>query len=613
MRVFVSILLLFSSLLVAQEFSVTPLPAGNPQTHTQQRPPANEQLAQNYFDRGEFDKAILIYEELVKSSPNNYQFFQKEIICYQQLKQFEKAEEIIQSRINRLKYPNLFVELGYNYQLQKMQDKADKNYKIALNKINENPDNVYAVARDFEQKTLLSQAVQAYELGQQLNPNVNFDYQIAMLQGQLGNIDLMINALVDYAYKFPTNIVLVQNSLQRFLTEDHTKVFSEALRKALLLRTQKTQDIFWNEFMSWYFVSQKEYGKAFIQEKAIYKRSPDNFDKILGLARLASGEKEKEVEREILEFVLANTQHPDVLIDVNCALLEMDIEKSTSVDYPVISQKINTLLQQYGLSSNTIKLQILKAHFDAFYLKQFDSSKSTLTKALDLPLNIYQKAEVKLELADILLLDEKFNQAIIYYAQVESDLENDQVAHQASLKMAKASYFKGDFEWAQKQFKVHKSSTSQLIANDAMEYFLLISDNTVEDSTQVALKKFAKADFLAYQNKNTEAVQAFKAILEQHKGEAIEDETLLKIGELCEKQNQFTEALSYYQQIIDKHAEDIYIDEALFYSAEIYRKHIQDNEKAKSLYEKILFNHQDSIYFVESQSNYRKLRGDTNL
>ena len=434
-------MLLFSPLLVAQEYSVTPLPGGNPQAHTQQRPPANEQLAQNYFDRGEFDKAILIYEELVKNSPNNYQFFQKEVVCYQQLKQFEKAEEIIQSKINKNKYPNLYVELGYNYQLQKMQDKADKNYKIALNKITENPDNVYTVARDFEQKTLISQAIQAYELGQQLNPNVNFDYQIAMLHGQLGNIDLMINSLVDYAYKFPSNVILVQNSLQRFLAEDHTKVFSEALRKALLLRTQKTQDIFGMNFMSWYFVTQKEYGKAFIQEKAIYKRSPDNFDKILSLARLASGEKEKEVEREILEFVLSNTQHSDIIIDVNCALLEMDIEKATTVEYPIISQKINALLQQYGWFSNTIKMQILKAHFDAFYLKQFDSAKRTLTKSLDLPINIYQKAEVKLELADILLLDEKFNQAIIYYAQVESDLEKRSSSASSQFKNGKSQLF----------------------------------------------------------------------------------------------------------------------------------------------------------------------------
>jgi tetratricopeptide (TPR) repeat protein len=135
----------------------------------------------------------------------------------------------------------------------------------------------------------------------------------------------------------------------------------------------------------------------------------------------------------------------------------------------------------------------------------------------------------------------------------------------------------------------------------------------VEDSTQVALKKFARADFLAYQNKNTEALEQFKTILQQHSGQAIEDETLLQIGKIYEKQKDYQQALTFYQQIIDKHAEDIYVDEALFFAAEIYRKQLQDNEKAKSLYEKILFNHQDSIYFVDARNNFRKLRGDTNL
>jgi tetratricopeptide (TPR) repeat protein len=30
----------------------------------------NEQLAQNYYDRGEFEKALLSYEELLKVQPN---------------------------------------------------------------------------------------------------------------------------------------------------------------------------------------------------------------------------------------------------------------------------------------------------------------------------------------------------------------------------------------------------------------------------------------------------------------------------------------------------------------------------------------------------------------
>jgi tetratricopeptide (TPR) repeat protein len=573
----------------------------------------SEQLAQNYFDKGDFDKAILIYEDLAKGQPNNYLYFQKQIACYQQLKQFDKAESNIKTRIDRYKQPNLYIELGYNYQLQKNIDLANKNYQIAIDKIKENPNHVYNVAREFEQKSLVEQAIKAYNLGMEGNANANFDYQIALLQGQLGNMELMIDKLVDYAYKNPSNLTLVQNQLTRFITEDTQKSFSENLKKALLIRTQKTQDIFWNQFMSWYFVQQKEYGKAFIQEKAIFKRYPDNFSNILNLARLAIQEKETETARNILDFILQNTQDQELQMQAQYQLINLDIDKATVIEYPVIEQKLNELLKQHGTSSNSLSIQLLKAHFDAFYLKQFEPAKKLLNAALNLPINNYQIAEVKMELADVLLLDQKFNQAIIYYAQIEDDLKNDQIAHEASFKMAKASYFKGDFDWAQKQFKVLKSSTSQLIANDAMELFLLIADNTVEDSTQVALKKFSKADFLVYQNKNQEGLQQFKAILDQHKGQSIEDVTLLKTGKLYEKLNDFPQALLYYQQIIDKHGEGIYIDEALFFSAEIYRKDLQDIEKAKANYEKIIFKHEDSIYFVEARNNYRKLRGDTNL
>jgi hypothetical protein len=64
--------------------------------------------------------------------------------------------------------------------------------------------------------------------------------------------------------------------------------------------------------------------------------------------------------------------------------------------------------------------------------------------------------------------------------------------------------------------------------------------------------------------------------------------------------------------IIDQHSDGIYIDEALYFSAEIYNKQLLP-EKAKPLYEKVLFNHQDSIYFVEARKKFRQLRGDANL
>jgi lipopolysaccharide biosynthesis regulator YciM len=55
----------------------------------------NEQLAQNYIDKGEFDKAASLYEEMDKKQPNNFYFTQKLVACFQGLKQFSKAEKLL--------------------------------------------------------------------------------------------------------------------------------------------------------------------------------------------------------------------------------------------------------------------------------------------------------------------------------------------------------------------------------------------------------------------------------------------------------------------------------------------------------------------------------------
>jgi predicted negative regulator of RcsB-dependent stress response len=159
---------------------------------------------------------------------------------------------------------------------------------------------------------------------------------------------------------------------------------------------------------------------------------------------------------------------------------------------------------------------------------------------------------------------------------VDEDMGGDIIGQEASLRTAKTSYYKTDFQWASHQLKVLKSASSQLIANDALDLFLLISDNTVEDSTQVALKKFARADFLFYQNKKEEALAQFQMILKEHQGEEIEPVTLFRIGKIYEKKGDFPIALENYNEIITKHKESIYIDEALYYSAEIYNISLND-------------------------------------
>ena len=573
----------------------------------------NEQLALQYFDDGEFEKALTIFEESSQKQPSNFFFFQKIIECQQQLKQYDKAEEVILKRKDKNNQPLLLIELGYNYQLQKNTDKAEKNYDLAIQEVEKEPNYAYQVANSFEKKVLLEWALKAYETAQKKNPKLNFDYQSALLHGQLGKLDLMLQKLLDYSYANQENTALVQNQLSRFLLDDVDDAFANEIKKGLLLKTQKSQDVYWNQFLSWFFVQQKEYGKAFVQEKAVYKRNPDSFYNIVTLAKLAIDEKQNEEATSILTFVLENTDNLDLQMQAHHFLVSMEIESALEKDYLALDLKLQGLLKKYGITPFSLELQILTAHFEAFYLKLTDLGKQLLQNALQLPLNIREESRVKMELADIMVYDEKFNQAILYYAQVEENLKNDVIAHEASFKLAKANFYKRDFDWTLQQVKNLKQSPSLLIANDAVELFLLIEDNSVEDSLRIALQDYAKADFQLYQKKNDEALQSFLTILQKHKGKSIEESTLFKVGKIYEEKNDYAKAIQYYQNILEQHKDGIYKDEALFFSAEIYRKHLLDNEKAKQLYEKIVLEHPDSLYFTESRKQYRTLRGDSTI
>src|SRR5690554_84297 len=570
----------------------------------------NDELAKEYFSKDEFDKALVAYEELYKTSPSNMMFLSRLVACHQELQQYDKAENLLSQRINQKNnQPSLLVELGYNFQLQGNKVKAEEYYQKAIDATVENVNYSSGVAYAFEQKTLLEKALQVYELASQQSDRFNFDFQKARIYGQLGDIEKMIDSYLNYVGSSPTSMIVVQQHFTMFMNEDEAFGFSDVLRKALLTRAQKTQDVMWNEFLSWFFVQQKQYDRAFVQEKAIFRRFPNSFDGLMNLVDLTFEEENYELTKEILNFILENSQDAEIQVFGQTYLMEIRIKTAQPKDYPVIKAALEKLLEDFGKNVYTVDLQILQARFMGFNLDNPKEAQQILNGILKLPLNPFQQAEIKMELADMFLYEEKYNQALIYYSQIENDLKNHEVGHQASLKVAKTSYYKGDFPWALKQLSVLKTSFSQLIANDALELYLLINDNQ-SDSLYTSLNKFARADFYLYKGKDQLALEQFEKILQEHKGEDIEAVTHLRIGKILERQKDYLKALEHYDAIITRFSDGIYLDEALFFSAEIYNKYLGNPEKAKELYEKVIFNHQDSIYFIEARKQYRILRGD---
>ncbi|WP_136482136.1 tetratricopeptide repeat protein [Cognatitamlana onchidii] len=567
-------------------------------------------IAKEYFKNGKYEKALVEYKKLYARAPSNITYINQIISTYQQLEQYEEAEIFILKLIKRINYPAFYVELGYNFELKNNKEQAQLNYQKGLVSIDDKVTNVFTVARSFQNHSLLEEAALAYEKAMVLKPDFNFNVQLAQIYGEQGNIDKMFNSYLNYAEFNPAALKDVKRAINDFISEDAYSENNVLLRKNLLKRLQEEPNTLWNATLSWLFIQQKDFKKAFIQEKAIFNREQGNLDRVLELASIAANEEAPNIAKEIYGYVIETAQDAETKLKAHFSLLQLNIASSDENDYGSIKTQYLELLNTFGTTPETLELQLSYAHFLAFYMNETDEAISFLENLMEAPLSRLEKAQVKLELGDVLVLKEAFNKALIYYTQIQRNLKNSTISQEARFKVAKASYYKGDFKWAESQLKILKASTSQLIANDALDLKLLISDNKYEDSLQTALKLYAKADLLSYQNRNDEAIAILSKILEAHKTEPIIAQTLYKQAQLFELKSQYDQALVNYEAIIENYRDGVLIDDAYFHLGIIYEKYLNMPEKAKAVYEKIVFNHADSIYFIEARKRFRKLRGD---
>jgi tetratricopeptide (TPR) repeat protein len=570
-------------------------------------------LAKQYLNDGDFEKALVFYEKLVKENPNRGDFTEDLITCYQQLERYDDAEKILLNTINGSRvHPIYFVELGHNFTLQNKEVEAKLQYDRALSAIAENSNFAYGVGARFQQYTLLDYAESAFLKGMEANPSLDFNFALARIYGEQGKIEEMYTAYLNLLRNGNTSMSNVLRNIDDFITAEADNENNTILKRILLQNAQKDPDMLWNELLSWLFVRQNQFNSAFTQEKAIYKRSDSSYlNRMEDLGKLALENNEFEIAQEIFEFIIEKSNDNVVSLNAHLNLIAIQLQDKSNASLAKVTATFETLMAEYGYKNQTLELQVEYAKFLTFQKNESEKAISVLKKSLELPLNNYGEAYVKMALGDILVYDQKFNQALIYFSQVQQNLKNDVLGQDARFKVAQTSFYKGDFDWALTQLKVLRSSTSQLIANDAMQLSLLIADNSLEDSTQTALKIYAKADLLAYQNKTQEAIATLNTILQNHKGESIEDEALLKQGELLVKTKDFEGAKFNYQKIIEFYADGILADDAYFAIAQLYENQFNDIEKAKESYEKIIYNYQDSYYFPQARKNFRRLRGDS--
>ena len=245
----------------------------------------------------------------------------------------------------------------------------------------------------------------------------------------------------------------------------------------------------------------------------------------------------------------------------------------------------------------------------AYHGNDAQSAVDMLDDALEIPrLKPQLRDEIKLELGDLLLFVGQTWDASLLYMQVEKANKNDVLGAMGKFKNAQLSYYNHDFEWSKSQLNVLRSSTSKLIANDAMELSLLISDNMEDDSTYGMLEIFADADLMLYRNMLDSAWDAFENVSRHAMSHPLLDEVLMRKAQIRMKQGRYIEADSLLQRLVDFYPTDITADDALIMQAELNEEKLNNPQKALECYEKIMLDYPTSLYADQARKRYNILK-----
>ena len=579
-----------------------------------------QQLAQYYFSNGEFDKAVSYYERLY-SKENSKVNFTRYYECLMKTDNKKEAEKLLKKQIaqNKTNY-EYKVQLGEFYEQSGDVEKANKIYDYLIDELSDDPTTVLEVYQAFKGKGKNDYAYKTLVKGRKaLKKTYPLNIQFAELYAVKGEVENMINEYLDLLDVQSNYGETIQDLLAKQIDFSQDSVAEyDILRQKLLVRIQKKpNETVYSEMLIWLFIQKKNFSAALIQVQALDKREDAQGRRVFELGEICVENKEYETARKAFQYILQLGEDLQFYYQAEKALLNTRfLEVTTFRTYS--KEELDATIVEYekalvrsGKRRATLSLIIELAHIQAFYSNQAPIAITNLEDALKLPaLTDMERGEVKMQLADILVLKGDIWEASLYYMQVDKDFKFEPIGHEAKFKNARIFYYDGEFDFAQSQLSVLKESTSKLIANDAMKLSLLITDNFGIDSNYTAMTWFANGDLLIEQHNYEEAFALFDSILKNFSYHSLSDEILLKKSRAMQLQGKWVESVAYLEELLKYYSEDILADDALFQLGDMYENQLNDKEKAAEYYKRILFNYKGSLYVVEARKRFRALRGD---
>ena len=576
----------------------------------------DERLAIQFYENNEFEKAESVFKKLYRrGSPSVvvYEYYLNTLIA---MKKHKDAERLVETQLR--KFPNnlsLSVDLGMVYDRSVKNDKSKNYFDKVIKSSQSNVFKIRSLAEGFKRRGYIDEAIKTYELGVKKHgaPVFYIDLIYAYRMG------LKAKDLID----FSLTLVAEDPNIFSFVVKNLDDVFDDStntsyLQKQSLSYLQKDpSNLVFGMLLVECYVQQKKFDLALKQIISIDRLEGTKGKRVLDFARLCVENKSFVVAGNAYSYLVNLGEFNNYYIDGQNGLINTLYAQTTLAINPNkekindLTIKIKQFIDKEGVNYKTAQSIFRLAEINIFYLDNTEVAIGLLRELLKAPrLKETFVAKTKLLLGDCYLVLNNVWDARLMYGQVEKQFKEDALGQEARFKSAQLSYYVGDFEYAKNQLDILKTATTQLISNNALELSLLIQDNTGLDSTDDAMKEYAKAEFLLYQNKISKCKATLNLLPFKYPNHSLSDEILYLKARVREKLGNYAEANRLYQSVYENYSQDILADNALFRSALINLQVLEKKEEALVLFEKIILEYNSSLFVSRARGYYFNLMSD---
>jgi TolA-binding protein len=582
---------------------------------------AQEQLlnvAKQYLMSGEYEKAATTYKQLAEYNPDDEAIQSGYFQCLMALKDYKQAEILIKklskSKKNGERYE---YDLAKLFTAQGETKKANKLFEKIINNTPKLEKDYRIQAEKFVKDGFIDQAILIYDKGKKENGDnpYLFAEELAILYDKKGEKEKARESLLDLYISQPAKNEEIKSTFQRMYDKpEKLNLFQQIIKERMV---KDPTQMAYPDLMAWLYTQQNDYDNAFKQIKWIDEQNKEQGIRMLGFARTALREKHFNASQNGYDAVIAIGQaSPYYQLarseKLTCAKIQLKSNPLyTTADVNQLAQQYANFITEFP-QFKTKETYREYAELEARFTHRIEKAIELLSE-ITLANNVDKqfRGRCKLEQGDYELIRDNQWESTLLYSQVDKEFKQDALGEEARFKNAKLSYYIGDFTWAQGQLDVLKASTTELIANDALNLSVLITENNpIVDSNTTPLLMFAKADLLEFQNKDEACLLILDSIETQYPKHPLMDNILMERANISIKKQDYNDAALHLQKITTKYSDDILADDALFQLANINEIFFNNRDEAKRLFEQILIKYPGSTFVTEARKSFRRLRGD---